>query len=973
MRKHGTNLKRIKIAVIRFFINVATSGKYTADEKKSGLSDYLIRYVLMNMIFITGFLLLAGFIIWDCVIGTRAAYIDAVICLVMALMSVTAFILGRSKLPQMAVSMLLMISYGLMCAALVWNNSAGGVNFVFVYIYPPLTIMLLGMRPGIIISSILLAVVSVEVLVPGISKYSMETSIRYMAAYFIIFYIIVVIESTRRIKDRQIEEQNRRLLELRKEAEAANVSKSNFLANMSHEIRTPMNAIVGMSELLLRAKLGDDERGYVNDIKQAGNNLISIINDILDFSKIEAGKLEIIPGRYLLSSLVNDVVSIIRIRLTDRPIRFYTNIDAYLPNGLLGDEARLRQILLNLLSNAAKYTERGCISMSIVGMKSPETSGEKQDGELILLKVVISDTGIGIKPEDQQKLFGDFVQVNTKRNQAIEGTGLGLAITKRLCVAMGGSISVESEYGKGSVFTAIIPQGIDSRAPFAAVEDAEKKKVLIYEGRLNYARSVCWSLENMRVPHTMVTDLEALTEALFREEWYFVFSGYGLYDRIKPLMDRDASAFPGKKKPPLALMVEWGTEAFIPGVRFVALPAQSLSIANVLNGRPDRGYMEASGGLTRTRFIIPEAAILIVDDIATNLKVAEGLLAPYQAAVDTCLSGPEAIELVKRKSYDIVFMDHMMPGMDGIEAAALIRAWEAERSSPPVPIIALTANAVLGMKEMFLSRGFNDFLSKPIDVSKLDEALARWVPRSKQKKSDISTPLKPPKEEAGAAQDLKIPGMDVERGITMTGGTLAGYRRVLSMFRKDAEERIAALRRFASQSEKHDLSPLISQAHALKSVLGSLGAAEASAKAAQLEAAGKAGNLAAIEEGLPGFIEQLAALVEGVEKAGLNGKNEGEKTSPDHANSAARKPANRGDEFSWPAVKPLFDALVSALETQKAAEIDRIIDGLSRQPLDSKARETLDAVSDNVLIAEYGRALETVKAFTRVMAGTGGV
>jgi CheY-like chemotaxis protein/HPt (histidine-containing phosphotransfer) domain-containing protein len=459
----------------------------------------------------------------------------------------------------------------------------------------------------------------------------------------------------------------------------------------------------------------------------------------------------------------------------------------------------------------------------------------------------------------------------------------------------------------------------------------------------------------------MVTNLDAFTEALFREEWYFVFSGYGLYDKIKPLMDREASAFTGKKKPPLALMVEWGTEAFIPGVRFVALPVQSLSIANVLNGRLDRGYMEASGGLTQTRFIIPEASLLIVDDIATNLKVAEGLLAPYKAVVDTCLSGPEAIELVKRKSYDIVFMDHMMPGMDGIEAAALIRAWEADQPSQPVPIIALTANAVLGMKEMFLSRGFNDFLSKPIDVSKLDEALARWIPRSKQKKSDISTPLKPPREDAGTVKDLKLPGVDVERGIAMTGGTLAGYWQVLSMFRKDAEERLALLRQAPAE---HDLPVFVTQVHALKSALASLGAGELSEKAARLEAAGKAGDLAGIGE-LPGFVEQLAALVQEIETAESaarpaarpNRKNEGEKTDQED------------EQSSWSLVKPLFDELASALKAQKAAEIDRIISGLSRQTLDSKTRETLDAVSDDVLMAEYGKALETVKAFMEEQNG----
>jgi signal transduction histidine kinase/CheY-like chemotaxis protein len=492
-------------------------------------------------------------------------------------------------------------------------------------------------------------------------------------------------------------------------------SKSNFLASMSHEIRTPMNAITGMAELLSRRDLPEDARKDVQDIKQAGNNLISIINDILDFSKIEAGKLEIIPVEYSLASLINDTVNIVRMRLEGKSIRFYTNIDSNIPRSLIGDEVRLRQIMFNLLSNATKFTEKGHISLTIV-MK-------KRDSEQVWLEITVTDTGKGIKPEGLEQLFSDFVQIDTKRNRNIEGTGLGLAITKKLCEAMGGDISVESKYDKGSVFTVRIPQGINSADPFALVENAATKKVLVYESRVVYAKSVCWSLENMGVPYTMTSTPEEFVKALLREEWYYVFSGYGLYEKIKQIM--------AKVKSPLALLIEWGTEAFVPNVRFVSLPVQSLSIANVLNGK-----VEAKGSGDKSSvigFTIPNARLLIVDDIAVNLKVAEGLLSPYNAVVDTCRNGIEAVEMVKRHNYDLLFMDHMMPDMDGIEATAAIREWEAEQETrSPVPIIALTANAVVGMKEMFIEKGFNDFLSKPIDVSVLDEILYRWIPEGKK-------------------------------------------------------------------------------------------------------------------------------------------------------------------------------------------------------------------------------------------------
>jgi signal transduction histidine kinase/CheY-like chemotaxis protein/HPt (histidine-containing phosphotransfer) domain-containing protein len=706
--------------------------------------------------------------------------------------------------------------------------------------------------------------------IPGFWALNRAMNTVFFSMLFLLLLLFIIINVFIARSENEIMKQNLQLIEANRKAEFASQAKSDFLAKISHEIRTPMNAITGMAELLLREELSGKARSHAQDIKQAGNNLVSIINDILDFSKIEAGKMEIIQVNYLFSSLINDTVNIIRTRLAEKPIRFFTNIDSGIPNSLIGDEVRIRQILINLLSNAVKYSQKGHIGLTI--------TEDKRDAGQIWLKMEIKDTGRGIKQEDRANLFDEFVKVDAKRNLGIEGTGLGLAITKRLCTAMGGEISMESEYGKGSVFTVVIPQGVESETPFAFVNEADKKNVLVYESRIVYAKSICWTLENMKVPHTMITDYNEFATALFRKEWFYVFSGYGLYKKIKPLFEKNASVFHGGKKPSLALMIEWGTEICIQGVRFMPIPAQSLSVANALNGKEDsKRYINKFNVI---RFTFPGARILVADDIPTNLKLVDGLLSPYKAAVDTCLSGSQAIEMIKRaalekRGYDIVFMDHMMPEMDGIEAVKIIRSLEGEHFRN-IPIIALTANAVVGMREMFLENGFNDFISKPIDISNLDEILNRWIKEDKRNVNNEQltkgiTQLEIRNKQSAAGDErleisndqlavrslYLIPGVDTAKGIAMTGGSLEAYKKVMDIFCKDIEDRMRIIQNIP---EADTLSLFIINVHALKAASASLGAKDVSAQAAELEAAGKAEDIAYIRERLPSFLQMLREL-----------------------------------------------------------------------------------------------------------------
>ncbi|GHS87573.1 hypothetical protein FACS189487_04010 [Campylobacterota bacterium] len=714
------------------------------------------------------------------------------------------------------------------------------------------------------------------------------------------------------------------------QSENANIAKSRFLSTMSHEIRTPMNAIIGMSEIALRDNNMHQMALHIREIKQAGITLLALINDILDISKIESGRLEITPIGYSLPSLIHDVVNIAKARVGDKPIRLFTNIDPKLPSTMIGDATRIRQILLNLLSNGVKYTEIGNAGLTI-----EEESREK---ELVFLKISVSDTGIGIKQEDIGKLFGEFMRVDTDKNRGVEGTGLGLAIVKRLCTAMGGDLSVSSSYGRGSVFTARFPQKIDSESPIVSVENPTKKFALIYEKRLVNINSIGWTLGKLGVEYTIAANVEDFAEKLKDAKWTHIFCGYSFRDiALQNAVENGRN---------IAILVDRGTEEPIENALFLLMPAQSITIADFLNDKYESSFIMADADNVNGRFIAPRAHILIVDDILTNLQVAEGLLSPYQCIIDTCINGREAIEMVKRNSYDIVFMDHLMPEMDGIEATGVIRAWEKESGRGEVTIIALTANAISGMREMFLQKGFNDYLSKPIDVARLDRAMSRWIPRDKQKikltEYIEQTAIAPKKTSA----EIEIEGVDTAKGLMLTGGVISGYKKVLSVFTKDAEDRLPFLRKMPSES---DMAAFVTNVHALKSASATLGANEISSTAAKLEAAGKAQNYTEIETNLSTFADHLAALIANIRLA-LGG------------NRTERAAAKTGEIDAN--IKQLLLKLIKVLEDQNAVTIDAVLNEIAALNEVSNGRdikEVLDQISYDVLTADFDEAIEKVK------------
>jgi signal transduction histidine kinase/CheY-like chemotaxis protein len=796
---------------------------------------------------------------------------------------------------------------------------------------------------------VLFVTTSIDIINNRIFQYGLSTT-KFGFLVFIMASVIILIrqymflanalEKSNLNLEAQVRERTRELEAQTLLAESASRAKTEFLANMSHEIRTPMNAILGMTEIILRKDTDKELNESARNIKQAGVNLLSIINDILDISKVEAGKMDAMPVDYSLRSLINDVLGIICFRLKGKLLLFTVDVDSMLPVSLRGDEIRIRQILVNLLANAVKYTQEGFINLKV--------SGEFKGKGTILLRFDITDTGVGIKAEDMDKLFIEFTQFDSHKNRSVEGTGLGLAISRRLARLMDGDIFVESAYGKGSVFTAYIPQSVREKEPLAAVADPASKPVLVFEKRGVLLDSLEYSFKNLSVPATLVSGEEDFLRELKQKNYAFAFLGCVTEKLLERIRQKEVLT----KFILLEDIDGAGMNLSGYAVQTAAMPVYTLSLVNILNGTETADYQENA----YVKFIAPDAKILIVDDIETNLSVAEGLLAGYQMNITTCTGGRQALDWIKKQQFDLILMDHMMPEMDGIEAAAVIRSWEKSQNGiakdfRPIPIIALTANALTGMREMFMEKGFQDYLSKPIEISKLDEIIAKWIPPEKKKKpgeekrEHISADSLPDQNSGPASGFplLSSVGVDVQKGIAITGGTLKGYRRVLENYLKDVEGRLGLFTEVPGES---GLPFFTIQVHALKSASAAIGAEEVSRRAAALESAGKAGDLNAIGEELPVFYERLKATAEALraslESAAGTGEGGARQTMP--AAEFARR----------------LSTLRQALQDMEIREINSILAELENTNQDAKTIEMLSRISDHVLIAEFDEALDII-------------
>ncbi len=552
-------------------------------------------------------------------------------------------------------------------------------------------------------------------------------------------------------------------MELRREkmiADTANRAKSDFLANMSHEIRTPINAVLGMNEMILRECRDETIREYAFNAQSAGQNLLSIINDILDMSKIEAGKMEIVNGKYRLSTVLTDVVNMIQMKAENKRLAFHVDVDETIPDRLLGDEVRIRQIMVNLLNNAVKYTNSGSVWMKV--------EKELQSEEKIVLKVSVRDTGIGIKEEDKGKLFRNFERLDQRKNRNIEGTGLGLAITGKMVELMEGRIEVESTYGEGSTFTVYLPQVV--RGPEQIGNFEEKHRA--------YVRSV-------------------------------------------------------------------------------------------------KQYSES--------FIAPEASVLVVDDVDMNIAVVKSLLKKTQLKVSSCTGGEECLRLVQKEKFDVILLDHMMPEMDGIETLRRMKQME-ENLCKNTPVIALTANAIVGAKEMYLAAGFDSYLSKPIVGERLEEILKTYLPKEKVMLAAMGTGKEVREAGQNAEDELAATNeteteparelIDTEVGLRYSADSEEIYYDFLAMFVKSQTERIPQLAEYYREEDWPQYTILV---HSIKSTALNIGGVILSEQAKALEMAGKENRIAYIKEHHEELVRLNEETVKACEEILKSGVGPGEK------------------------------------------------------------------------------------------------
>ncbi len=623
---------------------------------------------------------------------------------------------------EKAIGLITIFVIALMTMYIVTGESEG-TTILWIMVIPPYAFFVMSNTVAMLTCSILFAELALFMWTPW-NAYIYDYGHAFLVRVPILYAVQILGTFLIKLQSDRAKKRQKEMLELalkyKTDAENSSRAKSEFLSRMSHEIRTPLNAIIGMNEMIHRESGSETVSEYSYKIKKSSEMLLGLINDILDISKIEAGKVELIEENYDVFSLLTDCYHVNRERAKKKGLKLEFSCDEHFPKVIYGDMTRVRQIALNLISNAVKYTHEGSVKV--------EVSGERQE-ETVQLKIVVRDTGIGMTKENLDRLFLKFERFDLEQNQSIEGTGLGMNITRELVTLMHGQISVASEYGKGTEFTVIIPQQI--------IDASETGKFTLKED----------------AKHSI------------QQKYY-------------------------------------------------------------------------------SRFTAPEAKILVVDDVEINLEVIANLLKITKVKMDLVTSGKQCLEMVKENTYDVIFMDHMMAEMNGIETLKNMQELKQNRSSA-APVIMLTANALAGEKEKYLKLGFADYLSKPVRGEKLESMLLKYLPKSKVlfKESEIKEEAADQKKVTGEYIKEQLPEIQLETALMYCADSMEFLNNMLQQFAQNGRrEKLDKL------FECKDWENYRIEVHSLKGTSLTMGLDELSEKARKLEMAAREGQITYIEE-----------------------------------------------------------------------------------------------------------------------------